>query len=294
VPAFADAWLTLARLRRKAGRPSAETWMKGRRQWIRDHAPGRSFADIGGLFGIHGEVALLAEEAGATRVTLFDAGDPEYTEFPAERERRGSRVRFVQGDLEDPASVADVGAHDIVWCAGVIYHTPNPVLQLMHLRDITRELLFLGTRTIPEVPGVPQACLYYPYLDDEQRLAHARPYGNTGKGWGIGEPFVDRPMLGHGNFWWGITPSALRAMLRTARFEVVEERRSRDWPWHVDVVARPIAKAPLLPPRGYYRARAERRANGEKQLRFEDYYLYAGPAYSVDPQPARQEEPAPR
>ncbi len=43
---------------------------------------------------------------------------------------------------------------------------------------------------------------------------------------GIGHPFDDRPMHGYGNFWWGITPSALRAMLRSARFEVVEERRT--------------------------------------------------------------------
>jgi hypothetical protein len=43
---------------------------------------------------------------------------------------------------------------------------------------------------------------------------------------GLGTAFDERPMYGHGNFWFGITPSALRAMLPTARFEVVDERQA--------------------------------------------------------------------
>jgi lipopolysaccharide export LptBFGC system permease protein LptF len=56
-----------------------------------------------------------------------------------------------------------------VWCTGVLYHTPNPVHQLMQLREITGEVLFLGTHTIPEVTGVEQACLYYPHLSADAR-----------------------------------------------------------------------------------------------------------------------------
>src|SRR5207247_7460826 len=105
-------------------------------------------------------VALRAEEAGAAPVTLFDGREASPTFLERARER-GSSIRCVQGDLEDPASVEAIGPHDIVWCTGVIYHTPNPVLQLMHLRKITREWLYLGSATIPALPGFPQACIYY-------------------------------------------------------------------------------------------------------------------------------------
>jgi 2-polyprenyl-3-methyl-5-hydroxy-6-metoxy-1,4-benzoquinol methylase len=268
----ARAWMTLGRLQRRIGKPAPETCERDRREWIASNAPGRSFADVGGLFHYHGEIALLAEQAGASPVTLFDAGDVNLTEFPKKAAARNSSVRFVQGDLEDPVSVREIGPHDIVWCTGVIYHSPNPVVQLLHLRQITRELLYLGSHTIPEVPGIEQACVYYPYVSDASRAAYAQAIYRSEEMVGIGVPFDERPMFGHANFWWGITPSALRAMLRTARFEVVEERRTRESPFGTELVARPIDSPPLLPPTSYYRERGERRARGEEQLPFDDYY----------------------
>jgi hypothetical protein len=265
-----ESWVFLNRLRRRVGKPSPDEWLARRNSFIDTHAPGRSFLDVGGLFQLHGEVAFRAEAAGATEVTLFDAGDEDYGGF-AER-RRDSKVRFVQGDFEEPQSVERIGPHDVVWCTGVVYHTPNPVLQLLHLREITKELLYLGARTIPEVPGFDQACVFYPYLGDRARRAHARPHWEAEHLYAIGTPFDDRPMYGYGNCWWGITPSALRSMLATARFEVIEEVHPHDYPWLMDVIARPVDKDPVLPPRSYYRERGEARERGEPELPFDGYY----------------------
>jgi hypothetical protein len=264
------------RLRLQGGRPPFEDWREGQLQWIREHAPGRSFADIGGLWMKAGDDAFAAEEAGATSVTCFDAGDPDLTEFEVKREAKGSKVRFVQGDLEDPESMKAVGPHDIVWCTGVLYHTPNPVRQLIQLREITRELLYLGTYTIPEIPGFPNACVYYPYLGDAEREVYATGYfwsEATRKGaLGISTPFDETPMRGHSNCWWGISRSALRAMLRTARFEMVEERSIFPSPWLTELWARPIDADPLLPPISYFRERGQvREATGER-LPFEEYW----------------------
>jgi hypothetical protein len=271
VPVVTSAWLSFARLRRLLGRKPSGDWTQVRHRWIRDNLPGRSFADVGGMFGIHGEIALVAEESGASAVTLFDAGEPT-PEFLERSRARGSAIRFVQGDLEDPVALREIGPHDVVWCTGVIYHTPNPVLQLMHLREITRELLYLGTVAIPEVPGVRQACVYYPYLQRAERHAYAAGLADPERTLAVGTPFDERPMYGHGNFWWGITPSALRAMMATARFEVVEERRPPLYPWGVEMVARPVPQHPSLPPVDYYRRRGERRDRGEPQLPFDGYY----------------------
>lgn len=266
-----EAWIGAARARRRAGKPSLEAWTEARRRWVAEHAAGKSFADIGGLF-IDGRVAFEAEAAGATDVTIFDVGDREYAPaFEAEHARRGSQVRYVQGDLHDDASVAQIGAHDVVWCTGVLYHTPNPVHQLMQLRKITRELLYLGTHTIAEVPGVPQACVYYPHLDASARRAFARAHWRADGYLGVGPPIDERPMHGYANFWWGITPSALRAMLRSARFEVVQEPRIHPSPFYVDVIARPVDEHPMLPPTDYFRRRREARQRGE-ELPWEDFY----------------------
>ena len=137
------------------------------------------------MFKLVGDMAFLAEDVGATRVTEFDVGDgdlicegfPEWGTFDGKRDARRSKVRYLQGDLEEPESPERIGRHDIVFFSGVLYHSPNPVLQLMQLRRITGELLYVSTLTIPEIPGFPQACVFYPYLSDEARAPYAAGYG---------------------------------------------------------------------------------------------------------------------
>jgi len=246
-----------------------------------ERVPGRSFADIGGLYGADGATAFAAEDLGASEVTCFDAGDPDLCGFAELHRTRGSRVRFVQGDLEDPESVSRIGMHDIVWCTGVIYHSPSPARQLMYLREITREWLYLSTMTIPELPGFPQACIYYPGLDERARKPFAAGYRWAGGGGtemiGVGSPIDATPMRGHANCWWGITRSALWAMLATARFELVEERRIFPSPFFTEIVARPAPTAPMLPPLSYFRERGDARERGDERPPFEGYYERQGP-----------------
>lgn len=270
-------WSKVARTKQRFG--EKEDWEAGRLDWVRSNAPGKSFADIGGMFKYVGEIAFLAEEVGATSVTMFDVGDPdiiceghpEWEWFDKKRADRGSQVRYVQGNIEDPAAVGQIGVHDIVFFSGVLYHTPNPVLQLMQLREITRELLFISTLTIPEVPGFPQACVFYPYLDEAARAPYAAGYHWASDLLAVGPPADERPMYGYGNCWWGMTRSALVAMLRTARFEVVEERTLPLSPWVTELVVRPLPLQPMLPPVTYFRERGEALERGER-LPFADWY----------------------
>jgi hypothetical protein len=202
-----------------------------REDLVRRFAPGRTFADLGCMWRIDGAIAFLAEESGASEVTGLDTMAP--TAPFQERLARGSQVRFVRGDLHDPDVAAQVGPHDVVWCWGLLYHSPHPMLILEHLRTITRELLILGTETMPQVPGLSQACVFFPELSDPDRRVHAAARR-------------DRPALGltssfdpgqrYGNWWWGISSSALAAMLRAAGFQVLEMRGG---PLHRIAVAAP-------------------------------------------------------
>jgi hypothetical protein len=273
-----SAWSALARGRRKLRNRFSEPPEFDREAWVREVAPGRSFVDVGGLFALAGEIAFTAEEAGATEVSLFDSGDSDLIEegadhpsFDQKKEARGSKVRFVQGDLEDPESMKRLGPHDVVYCSGVLYHSPAPMRQLIALREVTRELLFLSTVTIPEIPGIPQACVFLPHMPEGVRHAYARglryPHGMLA----VGPPWDDRPMYGHGNCWFGITPSALHSMLEVARFEVVEDVSGPQFPFHVSLICRPIDKHPSLPPLDYARLRGDERAKGVR-LPFATWY----------------------
>ncbi|HET9530325.1 MAG TPA: SAM-dependent methyltransferase, partial [Blastocatellia bacterium] len=93
--------------------------------FIRKYAPGRSFVDIGCMWGIDGEFSFIAEEAGATLVKAVDVFGPT-PEFEARRQARNSSVEFILGDVTSPETIERVGTVDVVLCAGVLYHHPSP------------------------------------------------------------------------------------------------------------------------------------------------------------------------
>ena len=186
-------------------------------EFIRNHAPGKSFADIGCMWGVNGEYSFLAEAAGATAVTAVDVFGPT-PEFEEKRLARGSQVRFVLGDITRADTLEAIGQADVVFCAGVLYHHPSPFDLLVALRRICRETLILRTSTIPEVRGLPNAAVYFPMLDESAReLWNLKSLGLLHQA-GISNEF--QPQEGYGNWFWGLTPSCLESMLKTAGFRV--------------------------------------------------------------------------
>ena len=184
---------------------------------IRKHAPGKSFADIGCMWGVNGEYAFQAEEAGSTRVFGVDVFGPT-PEFEEKRRARDSKVEFVLGDISRADTLARIGAVDVVFCAGVLYHHPSPFDLLVALRRICRETLILRTSTIPEVPGLPNAAVYFPMMNAKGReLWSLKSLGVLHQA-GISEEFKSSD--GYGNWFWGLTPSCLESLLETAGFRV--------------------------------------------------------------------------
>ncbi|HJR59732.1 MAG TPA: DUF1698 domain-containing protein [Vicinamibacterales bacterium] len=184
---------------------------------IRRHSPGKSFADIGCMWGVNGEHAFIAEEAGATRVIGVDVFGPT-PEFEEKRLARASKVHFVLGDVSRPETLQRIGSVDVVFCAGVLYHHPSPFDLLVALRRICRETLILRTSTIPEVRGLPNAAVYFPMLNEQGRaLWNLKPLGVLHQA-GISNAFQSKD--GYGNWFWGLTPSCLESLLKTAGFRV--------------------------------------------------------------------------
>jgi hypothetical protein len=216
-----------ARRRRRSGRPATDPLAL-----LRELAPGRSVVDVGCMWSVDGAYCFAAEEAGATAVTGVDLM-PASERFEAQHAERGSAVRFVRGDVHEAAVARAIGEHDLVWCAGVLYHAPSPVLTLQRLRALCRERLVLRTATLPDLPGAPGACVFYPGLDARGRAAVA-PAAGAGRAIGVTEPFD--PGEAYGNWWWGITPSALRGMLEATGFAVDELREE---PFLTTAIARP-------------------------------------------------------
>jgi hypothetical protein len=185
--------------------------------YIRSHAAGRSFVDIGCMWGVNGEYAFIAEEAGATEVKGVDVFGPT-PEFEANKRARGSNVTFILGDATHPDTIARVGVVDIVFCAGVLYHHPSPFDLLVALRRMCGKLLILRTSTIPENGSVPNMAVYWPMLNAKDRKLWNLSSLGLHHQVGITNGF--EPEQGFGNWFWGLSPSALESLLATAGFRV--------------------------------------------------------------------------
>ena len=129
---------------------------------VAEHAAGKTFADVGCMWQVHGALAFAAEDAGATRGQRHGRHGPDAASTRPSTRAAGRGVRFVQGDLHDEDAVERLGAHDVVWCSGVIYHAPHPLLTLERLRALTTDTLILATEVIREVRGHPRACVFAP------------------------------------------------------------------------------------------------------------------------------------
>jgi len=168
------------------------------------------------MWKVDGAYAFHALAEGAARVTGLDVSLATPM-FEACNQASGGRVGFVQGDVNDPALASTLGAADVVFCSGVLYHVPNPILTLQRLRGLCRETLLLGCATIPEL-GHPQSAVFLPFLPAAARAALT--YRTGDEKIGLDGAFV--PEWGYGNWFWGFTPSCVEAMARAAEFEVTE------------------------------------------------------------------------
>ena len=205
--------------------------------YIRKFSPGRSFADIGCMWGVNGEYAFLAEEAGATRVVAVDVFGPT-PEFDEKHRARRSNVEFLLGDITRSATVESIGGVDVVFCAGVLYHHPSPFDLLVALRRICLRTLILRTSTIPEVRGLRNAAVFFPMLPPDQRELWSLESLGLHHQAGISNAF--EPSQGYGNWFWGLTPSCLESLLQLAGFRV--EHRA------TEAFAQTCICSPVAPP----------------------------------------------
>jgi hypothetical protein len=210
-------WRRLAVWRRRLG-GSADVGNYNRLyEYVGSRVPGRSFVDVGCMWGVNGDHSFAAEEAGATAVTGVDVFGPT-PEFENKKRARNSSVEFILGDASHPDTLARVGVADVVLCAGVLYHHPSPFDLLTALRRMCRETLILRTSTIPEVSRVPNAAVLYPMLTPRRRRLWDLSSLGVGRQVGITDGF--EPDEGYGNWFWGMTPSCVASLLEMAGFRI--------------------------------------------------------------------------
>jgi hypothetical protein len=202
-------------------------------QWIPQAVAGKSFIEVGGLWGVVNEKVTTAHAAGAVSLTQIDpAGDDLWDSF---RERcsaaKITEYSCVVGDINDPVLTASVQPADVVHCSGVLYHCPHPLFTLQQLRRITKQTLLLGCATIPErvsnAAGELQmesgSALFVPAATPSQLSVLAHYMFEVGARHipGIDQFLPDGwKVTDYGPWWWYFTPRFVESLLTIAGFRV--------------------------------------------------------------------------
>lgn len=197
---------------------------------------GRTFADVGGLWGITSEKISVASRAQASALAMIDvqpAGTDLWRQF---RERLRSLnvdgCECISSDVCDIVSTGDSPTYDVVHCSGVLYHHPNPISLLDALRRITGQYLILTSAVTQEhisnelgsydVP--PSGVIFVPALSSKER-AILWKYWQESSGaascYGISEP-VQWNLRDFAPWWWLPTPHAMLALAQCVGFQVVD------------------------------------------------------------------------
>jgi hypothetical protein len=210
--------------------------MDPRDRFIHQVAGGRSFADVGGLWGTTNERVTIAHAAGAAPLAMVDFSPPESRWWPLFEARRVERgvppVRAVSGDIMQLAATDPSLRFDVVHCSGVLYHIPDQFRLLRALRAVTGEHLIL-TSSITETDirneagelHVPDSgVLFLPALSAAERaVLKAHWWETLGENSdGLTKEIGAWNLDDFGPWWWLPTTPALARMCEVAGFEVRE------------------------------------------------------------------------
>lgn len=198
-------------------------------------APGKDFADVGGLWGTVNEKVGCAAKARARSVTMIDITDSADDLWRQFRQRCSALgvtgCRCISSDINSGAIRAMGSRFGVLHCSGLLYHCASPLQMLSQLRELCSGTLLLGTTVIPpfvqSVSGTlscePGGALFVPGLAPAQRRIAADYFREVGAATMIG---LDTPSawghLDYAPWWWLFTVEHVRALIEVAGFLVCD------------------------------------------------------------------------
>ena len=206
-----------------------------RDRYIHQVAAGRTFAEVGGLWGTLNERVSVAHAAGARELTMIDlspAGSHWWIKF---RERCQTldvpAAAEVSAEILFLASQPQPPTFEVVHCSGVLYHMPDPLRFLAALRRLTREHLVLTSSITADLISnsagslrVPAGgALFIPGLTDAERaIVRADWLPLVGENAGGITCSCTWNVNDFGPWWWLPTITALKAMCEATGFSVLD------------------------------------------------------------------------
>jgi hypothetical protein len=224
--------------------------MDYRQNFITEVVSGKSFLEVGGLWGAVNEKATVAFQAGASEIAALDiweSGSEWWEKFRERCEALGlNKVAEHIGSIDNVEFIRNIGQYDVVHCSGVLYHCPNPFLTLRNLHFVSRDFVILTSAVMP--PSISNelgqinfdddsAVLVPAIVDSKRRIVDKYIIQRYGGGaYGVNSPvdawFFDGGAPNYGPWWWLWSAGYLRSMALCAGFALVKEGSQFDGTGH--------------------------------------------------------------
>jgi hypothetical protein len=191
---------------------------------------GKTFAEVGGLWGTINEKVSVAHRLGAAELTMIDVTVEGGELWKLFRERMKSLgIEKYSCIVADICDVRDA-QFDVIHCSGVLYHHPNPLSLIEAFRRATRGHLVLtsaitGTRVenergVYEIP--PSGVIFVPALEESERAVLDLYWREAGaEAYGITKKVAYRPD-DFGPWWFLPTAQSMRAMCAACGFRTLD------------------------------------------------------------------------
>jgi SAM-dependent methyltransferase len=201
-----------------------------RDKYISRVVKGKSFADVGGLWGTVNEKVSVAYQYGAFALSMIDITPPGqdlWSKFEDRRRALGlPEVQCISADILSIGDSLPEVRFDVVHCSGVLYHVPDPVRLLLSLRKITCKYLVLtssvtGTQVLSDegTLSVPEgAALFIPALKGRERAIIKSYWLQFVTAFGLTSEVASWRSNDFGLWWWLPTVQALTSMCEAAGF----------------------------------------------------------------------------
>lgn len=213
--------------------------------WIDQLVAGKSFMDVGGLWGTRNEKVTRALKGGASKATMADITPPGHQlwhDFDAHCRQLGvSAYECLQLDIVEPPVEYAALVHDVVHCSGIIYHVPDPYRMLANLRKLTARHLIVTSMVVPEriansvgtLEFPADRAAFVPSLRESTRAIVAAHFELLQ----LSVAAINTPMHeawrwpdgtpNYGPWWWLMSPPYLRGLLEVCGFAIEDEC----WSW---------------------------------------------------------------
>ena len=201
-----------------------------KRALIQAHAKHTKFIDLGGLWGVKGEMVTSAAKGEAATLAMGDIlglNNPHWAKMDAHLAQAGIEYYAKQQiDIMDRDSVAQhAGKFNFVHCSGIMYHVIDVFEFIANLLEMTDDYLLIGSVVVPEaVIGHDGAhCAAAATAEETKRVSTwLKDAGLMARGVSVDAAYTEDLRPVNGPWWWVFTSGVMLRAIQSFDVEIVE------------------------------------------------------------------------